>query len=478
MKTSRKILLFLYIFCLPALSFSQYFNAVRTSNFDGVQNIILNPASAVDNKTYLDINLITSQLYLKNNFFFIPQEDFDASTYLFNSAEIPRYDSSLLFPNRAPFYYHTDIDQPLVYGQMQIMGPSVNLSLKKHSFSIFSSFKSAIYSDIPGIILRAALEGHENVIIYDEKNLLGKINSGLLLWSEIGMGYATILNPAKNNNWYAGANIKYLSGYYGGYLNKNESFYTVNKSPLLTLHGIDINFGSNLSIQTRRPMGYGVAIDLGIHYIKRGNSRPTEYYPGISKQSYGDYKYKFGFSVIDIGRINFSKNSTDFSLQSDSLILIDGLEKYNGIPFDSIQDYLLKDIRGEIMELIPTAEVENKFYYSLPAKISFQFDYHLKNNWYCNFILMAGINTMNSHIKTPAQITFCPRYESKDIEIWLPFTYNTIYKSQLGIALRYKFLTIGTENLLKKMEKRDFTETDFFISLNLPLARDKFRKRK
>ena len=476
MKAAGKIFVLLLIICSPELSFSQNFNGIRTSNFDGVQNIMLNPASAVDNKTYLDINLFSGQLFFRNNFLYIPENDFHATNYLFNTTNIPRYDSSVIFPKKAPFNYYYNEKLPEFYGQLNMMGPSFNLSLKKQSFSFFTSYKSAIYSDVPTDIMRVALEGFSSVINYDETYMLQEINSGLLFWSEIGVGYATILNPLKNNNWYAGANIKFLSGYSGGYFNKTDSYYSISRKPVYTLHSIDINMGSTHSLQFKKPSGYGLGMDIGIHYIKRGNSRPTEYYTDISRQSYGDYKYKLGFSIIDLGRIRFTKNSTKFSLQSDSLILIEGLEQYENIPLDSIDEYILNDIQNKIYEIIPTADVDNRFYYSLPTKLSFQFDYHIKSNWYVNAILMAGIRTKNSHIESPAQLTICPRYESRDIELWFPFTYNTFYKSQFGLILRYRFLIIGTENLFRHFENRDFTGTDFFVSLNLPLAREKFRR--
>ena len=123
MRVVYKILFLLIIIYLPESTFSQNFNGIRTSNFDGVQNIILNPAGSVDNKTYLDINILTSQLYLRNNFFFIPNEDFSPSTYFFNAPEIPIYDSTLFVTYK---YFLTK------YQRMLFINPN---------FSFWSSFK-------------------------------------------------------------------------------------------------------------------------------------------------------------------------------------------------------------------------------------------------------------------------------------------------------------------------------------------------
>jgi len=477
MKLNWNITLFLLVICSPILSFSQGFQSVRTSNFDGVQNIMLNPASAVNNKTYIDINIGSGMIYFDNNIFHIPEKDFDLKNYLFKKFKKPLYDTTVLFKDGNPFSYYPGKTDPLIRGQLHIIGPSVHFSLKRQSFSFFTAYKAAIYSDIPMDFYDVFMEGEDYLPDYNNSTILKNINSGIMLWGEAGVSYARVLNPNELDNWYIGGSLKLLAGYTSGFLHNRELSYTIDKQPNIYLNGIDSEFGFSTKSKLFKPNGYGLGMDFGIHYVKRGGySRPTEYFQRLPDQTYKDYKYKLGFSITDLGGIRYKKNSTMAIFYSDTSLFIEGLDKYENMSIDSMQFLMEEKIGEEIESIISSALVYDKYTMSLPTKLSLQFEYHLLKNLYINSIFIKPIKTKHSHINIPAQISICPRYETKDFEIWLPLSWNEYYKTHFGMAVRLWFFTIGTENIAGFFKKSDFTSADLFLSINFPLARNVFRK--
>ena len=477
MKLNREILLFLLIICFPILSISQGFQSVRTSNFDGVHNIMLNPASAVNNKTYIDINIGSGMIYFHNNFLHIPEKDFQLKNYLFKKFKKPLYDTTVLFQDGSPFTYYPGVTDPMVRGQIHITGPSVHFSLKRQSFSFFTAYRGAIYSDIPFDMYEVLIEGEDYLPDYNNSSILKNINTGMMLWGEAGVSYATVLNPQELDSWYIGASLKFLSGYTSAFLHNKELTYSIDKQPNIYLNGIDSEFGFSTKSKFFKPNGYGLGMDFGIHYIKRGGySRPTEYFNKLRDQTYKDYKYKLGFSITNLGAIRYKKNSTMSIFYSDTSMFIEGLDKYEDLSIDSMQYILEERIGEEIEEIVSSALVYDKYTMTLPTKLSFQFEYHLLKNLYINSIFIKPIKTRHSHINIPAQISICPRYETKNLEIWLPVSWNEYYKTHFGAAVRFWFFTLGTENIAGFFKKSDFTGADLFLSINFPLARKKFRK--
>ncbi|MFC2120726.1 DUF5723 family protein [Bacteroidota bacterium] len=459
----------LLLFFTPQISFSQGFPGIRTSNFNGLENIILNPASAVNLKTYCNINILSSSIHFNNNFLYIPKEDFSFFQYL--AGNFNRYNSSSVFPEGKPFLDKTVNKTPLVFGQAYIMGPSVQFSIKRHSFTAFSAVKGAVYSDLPYNLLKFAVEGTEYNALYGGGKVFPDFNSGALMWSEIGLGYGRLIETARNINWQVGMNVKLLAGQYGAFYENYESNYSIDSTAFLLASNIDMMYGYTPNPKMTYPYGYGLGFDFGVQYIQRYHGRPAEYYTSLSNQTFNDYLFKIGLSLVDVGGINFQYGTSLFKIKSDSTFTVDDFREFQYYSLDSLNYYLYDKIVGSI----PENYNNGNFRYSLPTRLSLQLDYHIYKQFYINAVLTTGLYTKNSHINTPTQLSFCPRYETKDLEIWLPTTINSYSNFQIGIAVRYKYLIIGTEKIVDYLGMYNFKGWNFFMSLSIPFVIDQFQ---
>ena len=103
----------------------------------------------------------------------------------------------------------------------------------------------------------------------------------------------------------------------------------------------------------------------------------------------------------------------------------------------------------------------------LPAAFSLQFDYKFYRNWYGGGVFIHPLKISKSMIYRPAQIMVAPRYETPYFEASLPVSlYNWRYP-RVGLALRYHFFTIGTDNLSWLFGLSDFTGLDFYFSIKV-----------
>ncbi len=73
-------ILYLLVFLLMSkIGSSQEMLGVTLGNYSGVSSIMVNPAMIANTKYYLDINLVSADVFFRNNFAYIPASD--ASIY-------------------------------------------------------------------------------------------------------------------------------------------------------------------------------------------------------------------------------------------------------------------------------------------------------------------------------------------------------------------------------------------------------------
>src|SRR5512145_2837317 len=64
---------------------------ISMSNFAGSSGAMLNPSSILASKLYMDVNLVTADLFIHNNYAYIHNEDYRLFKYLKKGAEFPKY---------------------------------------------------------------------------------------------------------------------------------------------------------------------------------------------------------------------------------------------------------------------------------------------------------------------------------------------------------------------------------------------------
>jgi hypothetical protein len=83
----------------------------------------------------------------------------------------------------------------------------------------------------------------------------------------------------------------------------------------------------------------------------------------------------------------------------------------------------------------------------LPTGISLQFDYCIIPKVYANLSLVQAVPLSKYAIVRASQVAVTPRYETRNFEVAMPFTFYEYKTPHLGLAIRYRFIVLGTDRL-------------------------------
>ena len=285
-------------------------------------------------------------------------------------------------------------------------------------------------------------------------NSEGDVIAGFALaWSEFNLGYSRVIYERNRHSFSAGLNAKLLLGAASVYFGVDNLTFETRGSVVENLEG-DLSFYYNDQVDelaggkdVKIFSNPGLGVDVGIAY-KLENKDPSK---GLS------HKLKVGVSMLDFGAVKFS--SSENSLQGS----VDGANQ-------EIKDYAIVESPEELSKQITddfnvTNDVEPTYTVNLPMKITLNIDYNIWYNFYLGTnVSMSSINFVKQSNLKARNDSYAGtlRYETKYIGLSIPYSYNQILKSQLGVSARLGPLVFGSSNIFTTLIK----DTDFgFLNL-------------
>jgi hypothetical protein len=290
-----------------------------------------------------------------------------------------------------------------------------------------------------------------------------------LTWAEVGISYAYTFLARNFNKITAGITIHRLFGYSGAYLYGNKVDYIVPNDSTISVHNADaqlgysipLNYDKNAVWNDKLFTGHGFSGDIGITYTRLSEIYSEDYFTTLCSQQYNDYLYRLGVALIDVGAIRFNTHSEKYSIDNKSSYW----DNVNHFSFKSIHQ-LMDTISYKFYGDKKAAFRGNSFYMWLPSALSIQFDYHYFKRWYVNASLIYGFDLSPASVSRPSELSITPRYESRGFEADLPLSLYDWNKPRIGLALRYYYLTIGTEKLGEFFRISNFTGFDLYFALH------------
>ncbi len=180
------------------------------------------------------------------------------------------------------------------------------------------------------------------------------------------------------------------------------------------------------------------------------------------------YKLRAGLSVLDIGRIKYTKyESSDFNANINNWAI-------NQLQVGSVSelDSVLKNQFGYTQGAASTYKV------SLPTTINATVDYCIVNRLYVNFNAFMGFNPKSNRaiINNISNFTLTPRYEGKLWGIYLPQSINRFGKYYSGLTLRFGPFIIGSNTIVSQLiQKTQTYGIDIHAGFRLPIL-NKYQK--
>ncbi|MFY9307452.1 MAG: DUF5723 family protein [Bacteroidia bacterium] len=412
---------------------------IANSNYSSINSIFLNPSSSVDCRTLAQFNLVGLNLYAMNNQVYIPQLNVkDAMNGIVQDSEI-----------REKGF------KRFAYVKAEVNGPSLIVSNQEIGAGLFTRARMELsVNNIPAELTQMLVK--EKIDTAQQFSLDIKNTRVMQMsWVEWGANFGWMYFKHNKTLITVGGNAKYITGVNVAYGN----IYRLNA---------DVN-GSQFTVQDARARvrynepgwntGKGFGLDLGITYKKTLNF-VEGYYANSQKSGckYIDYKYKLGASFLDIGAIKFNPNTYKGDVSGSTVI--------NDFKNSDIDSILRADFTLSQRTDVPV-------WASLPAAFSLQGDLNLTHHFYVNATLVQGITTSRMvGVQHANSISITPRFETRNIEIAVPFTmYRYIYP-QLGAAIRFRTFVIGMDNIMPFLTRSNVYGGNIYFNLGLSIFKN------
>ena len=465
----RKLISITFIYVLLTLNaYSQDMLGIVNSNYSGVMGIGLNPSGMVGSKLYMDYNLIGFNVSVDNNYAYITSDDF---YNLFKGIEPVYYTSK---HEKRNFAYYDNGNLKNGYVDSKVLGPGAMLVYGKHAFGLTTAYRTlASFNNLPPDVATFLYEAidypPQQMKLYSHDK---PIRGSALSWLEIGISYSYLFHRKKWEFWSLGISLKPLIGYTGFYTSVNKVDYMIENDSTAHLRSVDFQYGYSLPLNyndnsfiSSFKRGFGFSTDIGITYQKTRKGHNNGYFSRLCEQRYDSYNYKFGFSVLDLGYISFTKNAEEIKYSDASAYWYE--------PDDTLPNSSISEINTKIAYYFGKPdEVSSSLSMYLPTALSLQYDRWMWRRFYLNGTLIYGFKFGDRSVKRPTVLSFTPRWESAKFELSLPvsfYEWNPVPK--IGFAIRYGGFYIGSDNLNPLFKISDFTGFSIYFGMRLNLMR-------
>ncbi len=456
-------------------------NGFVHSNYAGITGAQLNPTALVNSKLYFDANIIGLHIFGDNNAVYLGKETYKFTRFFESGAEFPTHPVEIS-PNRTEDrefydYYNTSLKNAFV--QAKILGPGVMFSKNNKAFGISTAMRSIVSADnVPYEMAKFGVEGFDfypqHRIRFDNEK---DVRAAALSFGELALTYSQVLYKQNLDHLSGGITVKGLLGMGGAYWYIDNVSYMLPNDDTLVVYNAngragvsapldyatnDVNFGNPLVL------GSGVGFDIGFTYQKKMKGHTNKRYSAC-EQPFEDYYYSIGFSLLDIGYVSFKKNIKQIEL-------VDAQGQWNDFTnldieyLDQLFNQMTTTFHDPSIGSLTTVN-EESFRVYLPAAASFQFDYRMNEQTYINASVVLPLIHNESMVVRPSQVSVTPRIERDRFEIAVPITVYNFRYPRLGISARFSNFVIGTDKLGSFFGFNDFTGTDLYFMVKIPLIK-------
>ena len=404
--------------------------------------LFLNPANSNSSNLSWDVQLISLHAFANSNYAHVTKTN--AIDLLFNTDDIQIIQNPDEI-NESNDSYSVVFDQDggskFVSGLISIQGPSGYFSINENQKLGFFTELNVVGNEqyIPQGFGSYELWDDEDEIVYvGEKTQLNA-----MAWAEFGVHFSTSLEGISEETS-IGTNVKYLMGFEGvsAQLNTDQSYYSLGDSLIGNGPGqAQLSFtngntsGEDLSINVN---GHGLAVDFGIN-TKIGEDQ-------------------IGLSILDLGFIHFGSQADQYTYSLDQFSLVEKSNYEDKDDFQGILDQLNSDLDNTY---------DQGFKMWLPLAISLQYDKKLLNNAYVGAVIVQRVPLKQNMLKRDNIVAITPRYETKWFSAMMPVSLYNYKKVHLGLAARFGFLTIGSDNVNSLWGERNFSGSDIYTSIRI-----------
>lgn len=438
----------------------------------------LNPASFVDGRFKVDINLASFSLNAWQNAMTFDTRDMPkwwVKSFNENASGTNQYNDwiqpdSTFMDRYITRTYDANSENTLgIYNNVQVDVLNFMFHINR-KIAVGAAVKFRSITNLDDVDPKLALLAEED---YDIPSLWNaRFNEELLdlnhmSWAEYGVIYSQVLKDDGEHFMKFGGKAKWLSGYSAAYIHTSNFEYNLLNDDTTQYLAGDFEYGHSAGLMDElggeisrngafglpeAASKFGIGLDLGFVYEWRPDWEEYKYdmdgETNLWRRDKEKYKIRAGVSVLDIGGMKFAKGglSQNFSVNADNLFAF--RDAFDGdtslVSVDQTIDSLIQNDAG----WTTNGADDGTFFMQLPTAVSLQFDYHIWKYFYVNATGIISIqNRKNPHrVRTANQFSVTPSFDHSWFGVHLPMSYNNYSKFKAGLGTRLGPLTVGVND--------------------------------
>ncbi|MBK7853330.1 MAG: hypothetical protein IPJ66_19945 [Bacteroidetes bacterium] len=458
----KSFCLFLFIL-ISGTGNAQEMWGISNSNYSGNMGIFLNPATIVGAPYKYEFNIIAGDFFAENTYIYFPP----------SSKIITR---SLLGTVPAGKNYFDDYTGNPVSGfaHALIIGPSYIKNNGSDAWGIHTALRNELsVLKAPAGLSKFVYEKYKYPAGFGQRISSTPFSFAWMNWAEAGFTYGKVYMETTKDylKWAITGNI--LVGFDGLYLDARNLDYTFYDSTHAVVHSMDatlghaVNADGNSSLFALR--GLGLSTTMGAVYMHKRN--PGAFDCNKTSDQFKKYDYRIGLSFLDIGMIDYFRQSQTLTVQTSNNRTWNGIDSISFSTMSGFDSLISNKVNGTV-----NSTVSESFGMWLPSAVSLQFDYCIVPKVYANASWVNRLHFGPKQVARGNQVDLSIRYERRKFEAAADFTMFEYKQPSAGIGLRYSFFVIGTDRLLQWLSLTDVKSFDFFFGFKFNTCNWPFKK--
>lgn len=424
----------------------QSYHALNGSDHAGAFNNYTNPAGMTSTVYPWDVSVIGFQSITANN------------GIRFNNFTFKNPSKTLVQPTSGTKqrYVENNADFNLFNAQFQLdKDRSIGFGTRLRTYNSFKASPFQYVDTISGFFSFLNYNGQQNT---DNEAFRFSIVSNA--WSETDLSYAQVVEENTDHRLSFGVTLALLRSISGFYFGIQDLTYKGNladgipsSNTMLTGSTAFLYPESFNKMDSSLPFFKNYALlkkngrlSLGLSFGAEWTVKERD--PGDPDNIDGNYAWKIGLSVMDIGRLRYRSNRNSFLFSDPKTNVTDtGLDRqFKEMKGNSYKQTLSKNFTV-------SDPFQSDYAIQLPTRFVLDIDKPLGLGFYANAQLNLSVHTNDvSNIYDLKTIdlnllTLTGRYENEKFGAYVPILYNAREKINAGLAVRYGALLIGMHNI-------------------------------
>jgi hypothetical protein len=459
----------IFFIAIIAVSYTnaQTYNAYNGSAYGGVFGVYNNPASSVNTAFKWDVNIFSIQGQVANGIV----TGFNPVTF--------GYDSTGILAGQRRLFFNG-------------VGDGAGLHIRSHIGSktaIAVGLKGKLYThtNTSNVFISDTLDTYRSFFFNNRLNQPIAGNTVANSWLQADINIAKTLFESYLHKVSVGVNIGIMKSIVGAYgsgsgILYNNSFDANNKpTQNFTGGSLAVSYSnnldaidSNMSVQGNIKNVFSQAhtntsISIGVEWLINSQSL------SIDHPINTNYDWKFGLSIVDIGKNTFMPAGGSFTAsQPKAIVNTDTINKYFS-SFESLKKFRDNSILPHFNQVDTLTET---FAIQQPTRIIISVDKSFDNNFNINALLNINLFNTNSNFKLATQnlsiLTITPRWETKNKGYFFPIQYTTNKQLLVGAAAKFGPVLLGLHNIMWLVGRADKINGGAYLAFHLkPKYREK-----